>query len=57
MIEFFRGDPRGMVFGNISTSQFISLILVPVSLVMLVYLSRKAESIQPRVREPIKRTS
>jgi len=31
------------VFGNISTSQFISLILVPISLVMLVYLSRKAE--------------
>jgi len=45
------------VFGNISTSQFISLILVPVSLVMLVYLSRKAEGIQERVREPIKRTS
>ncbi len=43
VIEFFRGDPRGMVFGNISTSQFISLILVPISLVMLVYLSRKAE--------------
>ena len=43
VIEFFRGDPRGMVFGNISTSQFISLILVPISLVMLVYLSRKSE--------------
>ena len=44
VIEFFRGDPRGMVFGSISTSQFISLVIVPLSLVMLVYLSRKGET-------------
>ena len=31
VIEFFRGDERGMVFGGISTSQFISLLLVPLS--------------------------
>ena len=40
IIEFFRGDARGMVFGNISTSQFISLLIVPLAVVMLLYLSR-----------------
>lgn len=40
VIEFFRGDPRGMVFGVLSTSQFISLILAPMSVGMLLYLSR-----------------
>src|SRR5216117_149735 len=39
IIEFFRGDERGMVF-MFSTSQFISLLLAPLALVMLVYLSR-----------------
>ena len=39
IIEIYRGDPRGMVLG-FSTSQFISLILAPLSLGMLVYLSR-----------------
>ena len=42
VIEFFRGDPRGMVFDGISTSQFIALIFVPISLVMLMRLSKKA---------------
>lgn len=41
IIEMFRGDPRGMVFANVSTSQFISLLIVPVSLVMLYRLSRR----------------
>jgi phosphatidylglycerol---prolipoprotein diacylglyceryl transferase len=40
IIEIYRGDPRGVVFGVFSTSQFISLILAPLSLGMLVYLSR-----------------
>jgi phosphatidylglycerol---prolipoprotein diacylglyceryl transferase len=40
IIEIYRGDPRGVVFGILSTSQFISLILAPLSLGMLVYLSR-----------------
>jgi phosphatidylglycerol:prolipoprotein diacylglycerol transferase len=40
IIEFYRGDPRGTV-GVFSTSQLISLLIVPVSLAMLIYLSRR----------------
>ena len=41
IIEIYRGDPRGIVpFLDISTSQFISLVLGPLSLIMLVWLSR-----------------
>jgi phosphatidylglycerol:prolipoprotein diacylglycerol transferase len=40
IIEFYRGDPRGMV-GTFSTSQFVSLILVPLAIVMLIVLSRR----------------
>ena len=29
VIEFYRGDPRGTVFGVLSTSQFISVVLAP----------------------------
>ena len=39
IIEIYRGDPRGELFG-FSTSQFISLILAPLSLVMLAWLAR-----------------
>lgn len=39
-IEFFRGDPRGTVFEILSTSQFVSLMLIPLSLVMLFWLRR-----------------
>src|SRR6266566_4637729 len=39
VIEIFRGDERGTV-GIFSTSQFISLILAPLAIVMLIYLSR-----------------
>ncbi|MBI2828708.1 MAG: prolipoprotein diacylglyceryl transferase [Acidobacteria bacterium] len=39
IVELYRGDPRGQIFG-ISTSQFISLVLGPLSLVMLAWLSR-----------------
>jgi phosphatidylglycerol:prolipoprotein diacylglycerol transferase len=42
-IEFYRGDPRGMVLGVLSTSQFISVVLVPLSLIMLWRLSRRPE--------------
>jgi phosphatidylglycerol---prolipoprotein diacylglyceryl transferase len=38
-IEFYRGDPRGMILG-MSTSQLISLILAPLSLAMLAWLAR-----------------
>ena len=40
IIENYRGDPRGTVFGIFSTSQFISLLLAPLSLAMLVWLSK-----------------
>src|SRR5438876_5534238 len=46
IIEFYRGDERGTVF-MFSTSQFISLLLAPLALVMLVYLSR-AKAPEPR---------
>jgi phosphatidylglycerol---prolipoprotein diacylglyceryl transferase len=39
IIEFYRGDERGTV-GMFSTSQFISLVLAPLAIAMLVYLSR-----------------
>jgi phosphatidylglycerol:prolipoprotein diacylglycerol transferase len=39
VIEFYRGDPRGLVMG-VSTSQFISLLLAPLSIAMLVWLAR-----------------
>ena len=42
IIEFYRGDDRGFLFNTLSTSQFISVILVPLSLFMLWYLSRPA---------------
>ena len=42
IIEYFRGDPRGTVFGVVSTSQFISLLLAPLSLAMLMWLSKTA---------------
>src|SRR3954463_12245817 len=47
IIEMFRGDPRGTVF-IFSTSQFISVILVPLSVLMLVYLGRR-ESPEPKL--------
>ena len=40
VIEMYRGDPRGTVFGVFSTSQFISVVLAPLSLAMLFWLSR-----------------
>lgn len=42
IIEFYRGDDRGMV-GVFSTSQFISILLAPLAIAMLVYLSRSGE--------------
>jgi phosphatidylglycerol:prolipoprotein diacylglycerol transferase len=41
-IEFYRGDSRGMI-GMLSTSQFVSLVIVPVSIIMLVVLSRRPD--------------
>lgn len=42
VIEFYRGDSRGMV-GLFSTSQFVSLLVVPLSLIMLYVLSRRPD--------------
>ena len=39
IIEIYRGDPRGEVLG-MSTSQFISVVLAPLSLGMLIWLAR-----------------
>jgi phosphatidylglycerol:prolipoprotein diacylglycerol transferase len=43
VIEFYRGDSRGMVLGVLSTSQFVSVILVPLAIVMLVVLARRPD--------------
>jgi phosphatidylglycerol:prolipoprotein diacylglycerol transferase len=40
IIEFYRADERGFVMG-LSTSQFISVLLAPLSLFMLFYLRRR----------------
>src|SRR5437868_3019683 len=40
IIEIYRGDPRGSV-GIFSTSQFVSLILAPLAIAMLVRLARR----------------
>ena len=52
IIEFYRGDERGTV-GIFSTSQFISLILAPLAIVMLVYLGapRRARRRSARASE------
>jgi phosphatidylglycerol---prolipoprotein diacylglyceryl transferase len=47
IIEFYRGDPnRGTVMAGLSTSQFVSLLLVPASLLMLAYLRRRGQTAQ-----------
>ena len=39
IVEFWRGDPRGTVFGGaLSTSQFVALIMITVALGMLARL-------------------
>ena len=45
IIEFYRGDERGMIAG-LSTSQFVAIIIVPVSIVMLLRL-RTRPALQP----------
>src|SRR2546422_6678860 len=53
IIEFFRGDERGTVF-MFSTSQFISAILAPLAIVMLVYLARHEAPVPELKRKPRK---
>src|SRR4051794_6003633 len=50
IIEFFRGDERGNV-GVLSTSHFISVLLFPLAIVMLVYLSRAVTPAPKRSRK------
>jgi len=50
IIEFYRGDERGAV-GVFSTSQFISILLAPLAVGMLVYLSRVIEPEPKRARK------
>jgi phosphatidylglycerol:prolipoprotein diacylglycerol transferase len=47
IIEFYRDDPRGSV-GIFSTSQFISLILAPLAIGMLIYLARARTPVPER---------
>lgn len=41
IVEIYRGDARGMV-GDFSTSQFVSILIVPLAIVMLVVLGRRS---------------
>jgi phosphatidylglycerol:prolipoprotein diacylglycerol transferase len=50
VIEIYRGDPRGTV-GIFSTSQFISVLLIPIAIVMLVYLGRRGAPEKKRARK------
>lgn len=50
VIEMFRGDPRGTVL-IFSTSQFISVLLAPMAVVMLIYLGRRWEPAPKTVRK------
>ena len=48
-IEFYRRDPRGTVFDVLSTSQFVSALLIPTSIIMLIVLGRRGGSPEPEV--------
>jgi phosphatidylglycerol---prolipoprotein diacylglyceryl transferase len=56
VIEYYRDDPRGFVLG-FSTSQFISLILVPLAVGMLIYLSRRTSDPLPMGARAVRRAS
>jgi phosphatidylglycerol:prolipoprotein diacylglycerol transferase len=45
-IEFYRGDSRGVVFDTLSTSQFVSIVLVPLAIVMLILLGRRFDPLR-----------
>jgi phosphatidylglycerol:prolipoprotein diacylglycerol transferase len=44
IVEIYRGDPRGAVWG-LSTSQFVSVITLPIALVMLMRLRKTAGTV------------
>jgi phosphatidylglycerol:prolipoprotein diacylglycerol transferase len=47
IIEFYRGDDRGTVLNALSTSQFISVLLIPLAIVMLIRLAGRGTSPEP----------
>lgn len=52
-IEFYRGDPRGeikLLGMTLSTSQWISLIIIPIALIIYLYLPRKWKPIMGQER-------
>ena len=53
IVEFYRGDSRGMVFDTLSTSQFVSVLLVPLSIVMLILLSRRLDPTRGRAAQRV----
>jgi len=40
IVEIYRGDDRGIILG-VSTSQFVSLLVAPVAIYMLLRLRRR----------------
>jgi len=50
IIEFYRGDSRGMV-ALFSTSQFVSIVLVPLAVIMLIVLGRRTGGPAPVAAE------
>jgi phosphatidylglycerol:prolipoprotein diacylglycerol transferase len=46
IIEFYRADERGVIMG-LSTSQFISVLLAPLSVFMLIRLRRRMPAPEP----------
>ena len=54
VIEFYRNDSRGVVFDTLSTSQFVSVLLVPVAIVMLFRLRRGPDAPTPAHAAPRK---
>ena len=49
IIEIYRGDPRGMV-GTLSTSQFVSLLIVPLASMLIVLGRRTGPAPMPAAR-------
>jgi phosphatidylglycerol:prolipoprotein diacylglycerol transferase len=56
IIEIFRGDERGTVF-MFSTSQFISVVLAPLAIVMLVTLARRRQAPAPERKRGSKKVA
>jgi phosphatidylglycerol:prolipoprotein diacylglycerol transferase len=44
VIEFYRGDDRGVILG-VSTSQFVSIVLVPLAIAMFFRLRARRPAV------------